>query len=218
MPFRKKQVSRKKRVYSKKKQMATKAYVSRALSKNIEHKFFDKTVTAATGGTLTTGMVFTDLSAITQATTDSARIGDRCKITSFWCRMLCDCSTTSAQNWRVCIIRWKDSSLKNPIAVSQVFQNTTAGGLGIMSPFNHDYRKFFTVVKDWYFSIEPISVGGNRFEKTLQFSKNFKNVAIQYEAASTDGQGKFYLAVGVDANPAVAASYNFYSRLMYTDA
>lgn len=143
------------------------------MQKHIELKHKD---TSPSGFPSVAGSL-TLLNDIAQGLTEATRIGDEIYATSIQYRGILTAGTstlvtTSSNSTRI-IVFWDQQANGSAPTVTDLL-DTSAGGNGIISPYNDDYQKRFKVIYDRTFSINPNQVVAGTGQQNYQIPLRFK--------------------------------------------
>lgn len=175
-----------------------------------EEKFHD--VLRAFTGLSYAGFI-EDLTAISQGTADSNRIGD--KLTPKRMEIRLNVPDALAGTFRFIIFRWKATSVPIPGDILKPAHVNTQ--YAPLAPYFHDQRSQFNILYD----SGVLSQGSVNASKTFTFNKSMKmaNKDVKYTAAGTAGSGKIYLLSINDGDPLISSppQLSYIVRLTYTD-
>lgn len=202
--------SRRKRFMRKGKRYGVKSMVrkvvNKALSKNMEHKYFDYQF--ASPSVDDQGITYY-ISDVPQGDTDTTRDGDKLMPTSLDLNLAVYAGDTT-NVVRFMIVRWHSNV--STLAAGNVFQYLNSA-YAPHTPLHHDGRSQFEVLLDKTIVLNTVSRPIVKIVKRLILAKK----TIKYSAGSTTGSDKILaLAVSDSAatsHPAIAG----YSRLNFTD-
>jgi hypothetical protein len=184
-----------------------------------EFKFFDAKEYAQSATTTPTQLA---ISAVPQGSTDSTRDGDQINLQSLWIKFETYLQGTGGTNdftdqVRLMIYRYHPMSTGAAPVPATVLQDLSVAQSATMTPNSWDNRKDYTVLLD-----ETFNLSGNG-PSDIGFSRVFKwktpGIPAHFSAGSTTLQtnGLFALIMS-DSLVATHPQFNFYSRLVYSDA
>lgn len=206
-----------KRPYKKnvKKQMATKSFVKRVISDNVEHKYQALTQTNA----LTSYDVpsFDLLNNIPTGTSDTTRIGDTVKFESIKLKGHVQSNTTVDTIGRCMVVQWTANS--TPV-LNDILQSATVNASIVDALPNHDNASRYKILFDKRFVIAATNATGGE-QQTHLFAKNIyaKSVGkktIQYIGGSaTSALNRFYMITLSNASNASGIGPTFSWKLLF---
>lgn len=202
----------------------TKKLVQTELAKRLEIKFLH---TQVSNSSITNAGVLDLLSAITQGSTSSTRIGDHLNYKSLIVRGvygIIDSAYNTWHNIRFIIFLWHENSVPT---VSQIIESPTAGR-ACSSPFNLEnkrakrFRILFDSGPQWVSSGQVSATsGGNqtRIEGILPLQVfPLQNMGVQFDTGSVNHNNRLYFLSISDTASASQFKSNFEVVLKYTDA
>jgi hypothetical protein len=184
-----------------------------------EFKFFDAKEYAQSATTTPTQLA---ISAVPQGSTDSTRDGDQINLQSLWIKFECYLQGTGGTNdftdqIRLMVYRYHPMSTGAAPVPATVLQDLSVAQSATMTPTTWDNRKDFTVLIDETFNLS----GNGPSDIGRVFKLNWKTPGIpaHFSAGSTTLQtnGLFAMIMS-DSLVATHPQFNFYSRLVYSDA
>lgn len=181
--------------------------VNQIISKDVEKKYLPYVNSNA----VTTTPQIQTLSEVPQSagnSTDVTRIGDTIRIRSLQFNYTIAIGDTT--NFvRLIFFQWKPTT--TPVASNILLDTVTSPWL---SPYNHDYRQSFIVIKDAFHKLDVnIPVVYNR----LMFTQ-FMLRKIQYVAATVTGSNKLYVLLVSDSGAAAHPVASWSGKFNFTDA
>jgi hypothetical protein len=199
--------------------LATLADVRRIVDIAQEPKFFDSKEYAQSATTTPTQLA---ISAVPQGDTDSTRDGDQINLKSLWVKFETYLQGTGGTNdftdqVRLMIYRYHPMSSGAAPVPATVLQDLSVAQSATMTPNTWDNRKDYTVILD-----ETFNLSGNG-PSDIGFSKKFDwgtpGIPAHFSAGSTTLQtnGLFAMIMS-DSLVATHPQFNFYSRVVYSDA
>lgn len=189
------------------KRVATKSYVKKYIARQQEHKYWDVTNSAAIDFS---GVIY-DLSLIPQGDTDISRDGDKLMPTSLYLNMKVEAGDPT-NVMRVIVFRWKINSAAYAPTVADILA-VTGSAYAPMSPYLHDIKSQFTVVKDLTFHVSSYNVFA-WYKRTIRLAKR----TIKYAGGTTSASDKLYMLVVSDSGTITHPSFTSYTRLNFTDS
>jgi hypothetical protein len=184
-----------------------------------EFKFFDSKEYAQSATTTPTQLA---ISAVPQGSTDSTRDGDQINLQSLWIKFETYLQGTGGTNdftdqVRLMIYRYHPMSGAAYPVPATVLQDLSVAQSATMSPNTWDNRKDYTVILD-----ETFNLSGNG-PSDIGFSRTFKwktpGIPAHFSAGSTTLQSNgIFAMIMSDSLVATHPQFNFYSRLVYSDA
>lgn len=185
-----------------------KKQVVRIVRSQQETKFRDASIATS----VSYNGVILPLSDIPVGTGDTERIGDKIKPVSIQLRGNVVASDNTNM-FRMVVFRWKPSFNADtpiPSEILQVVGSTSATN----SPYNHDRRSQFTVVKDVVMNLDLIGFP----QKLIKFSKKLTG-SIKYNSGSTtDAMNGLYVLFISDSAAIPHPGFDTYFRISYKDA
>lgn len=194
------------------KKSSIKAQVQKILKQNLEQKYFDISVTAQA---VDYSGVINDISAVTQGSGDSNRVGD--KIMPHYLSIKGSVVVGDATNAvRVFLIRYKENTnTGGPPTMSILLGGPATSTNSPFSQYYWDGRESFDVLKSELFVLDTTN-SIQKFEWFVPLDK--ANKAIEYVSAGTNGRNRFYLCQISDSGAAPNPTTAYVSRLVYYDA
>lgn len=181
----------------------------KALNNNAETKFW--LFNDWSGGvSSTTTIGIGDMSLIPQETssaTDSVRVGDEVRVSSIQFRYYLTCADTT-NVIRLILFQWHQDDTP---AGSDILGSTSQP---LTSPYRKDTKGHYTILWD---KTHHLTLGNNSVVGGKGFiSRGFKR-KIRYDAATTTGQGKFFLLNVSDSSAATHPYYYWTFQINYKD-
>lgn len=179
-------------------------------TKSVENKYFDQSLSS---GVTAVGLLY-NISDITRGTDVTQRVGNQVTLKSIEFRLSFSLNsnvTKAAVRFLVVL----DKQGYNAPVVSDILEpgliNTTYTDI---APYHWDYRKRFDVKKD---EVVSLTKGGPQEYTTRHFVMPL-NLQSQHIGASTTFKNQLYLLViGSELNIANISSFQYHSRLIFTD-
>jgi hypothetical protein len=184
-----------------------------------EFKFFDSKEYTQSATTTPTQLA---ISAVPQGDTDSTRDGDQINLQSLWLKFNCYLQGTGGTNdftdiVRLVVYRYHPMSSGTVPVPATVLQDLSVAQSAVMTPFTWDNRKDYTVLLDHTFDLS----GNGPSQVTKLFHVKWKTPGLpaHFSAGSTTLQtnGLFAMVMS-DSLVATHPQWNFYSRVVYSDA
>lgn len=212
MPF-KKTYRRKnyRKTYRKKNNtLATKKYVKKQISKDIETKYFD--IQRPSDDIDYSGRI-DRLTGVSQGTTDSTRIGDKLTMRSL--RISYEATVADSTNMvRFIIVQWfPNSTLLAP--TSSYVLSTIGSALAPQSPYIHDYKNQFNVLYD---KVHILSTDYPRIVRKFWLKMKWAKKVINFSAGTSEGSNHLYMIRISDSSAVTHPTSNILTRLNYDDA
>lgn len=145
---------------------------------------------------------------------DSTRDGDQIQIRSIefnWSMQLPGIAPDTSNIVRVIIFQWFPSSVP---AVGSILLDTTTPQSTVISPYNHDNRLQFKILMDVK---STLSVQGQSVRVNRKYIKSGMRRKVQFLAGSLTGENKIYALSVSDSALVGHPTYNFYSKVNYSD-
>lgn len=185
------------------------------ITKRIETHYID--TAQATITCSSAGVISSQLSTITQGTTDSSRIGDRVTIKSIKVKGNL-IAADATQVVRVILFQWlQDTASCTPIP-SDILQNQNQP-YSPLSSYTKDSAGYEWVpLWDRTFCMNAGTGTSVNFSVKLSGKKLSKGKAvntIQFNAAGTTGTGHYYFCFYSDSGAAFDPTFTYYSRIRY---
>lgn len=208
-----------------------KKIVENVLKKNTEYKQHSDGYSLAVVYGATAGASISHLTNITQAITDTGRIGDEITLKSIQIRGVIYNNTGAASNpynfIRVIVFQYK--SADNIPTVDEYLQNSVVSGntRSAFSARNQDYMGIYISLFDKVYKVEGGAANAANYGPTgnisqyIQFNVPLKYCTkkIQYEAATTLATNGIYLIViGSSASVTNNPTQAFQWTVLYTDS
>jgi len=193
--------------------------VRQILTAGKEMKFFDSKEYQQAATSTPTQLA---LSAVPQGDTDSQRDGDQINLRSLWIKFETYLQGTGGTNdftdqVRLMVYRWHPMSTGSAPVPASVLQDLSVAQSATMTPWTWDNRKDYTVVLDKTFNLSgngPSDIG-----YTVKFNWKEPGIASHFSSGSTTLQTNgLFAMIASDSLVATHPTFNFYSRLEYTDS
>jgi len=201
MPFYKKRATRQKSIVKT---------VKNVLNRALESKHTDRSVVYSTYGD--TGSVY-NLTAIAGGSGEDQRVGEKVTVQSVRVTGTCIPNSAGNANQFMRMIIFRDNMPDGNIPTCTQLLESTGNARIVVSNYNLDYHKRYTVLKDCFVNM---ALG----QKGVRVScSSFKKTPVWYTGAlaTDEGKGQIYLALMSDANVQLP-QLQFTSRVMYKDA
>lgn len=240
MPYKRRTYRRKKyNKRSKKKSVATKAYVDRKISTQIETKCFSGGFGIDTG--VNTNGVIHDLTRIIPGVNQGERVGNdillKKLVFSAYVTLGSSSflSTDEYQNVRMFLFRWReDSSVSTPTLNDLLDIASASVAYGVQMPYNYNTRQKYDILWDKTVQVSPepeyngstlerVAAGPNvnKIVKKTLYGKKLGAKHIKYNdnaVVSSHGYNKLYLCAFSDSSVAPNPSVTWVSQLFFEDA
>lgn len=217
MPARRRYRRKYRRSARRKGRLATKKFVVKQIRKDIETKFYDRTVTVlgTPDAVPSTGTPYV-LTTPAQGTTDQNRVGDKVRVRGLHVKGQFAIGDVN-QSIRLIIMQYKQATNLHAAAVTELLQSAYVGTTAApYAPFAHDYKHIYTPLYDRTWYMDSVAQPVVNFE--LRVPMKYVKREIAYQAASTDAINHIYLVAISDSTAVVHPTINFISRFFYDDA
>jgi hypothetical protein len=184
-----------------------------------EFKFFDAKEYQQAASSTPTQLA---ISAVPQGSTDSTRDGDQINLQSLWIKFETYLQGTGGTNdftdqVRLMVYRYHPMSTAAAPVPATVLQDLSVAQSATMTPTTWDNRKDYTVLIDETFNLSgngPSDIG-----RVFKLVWKTPGIPAHFSAGSTTLQtnGLFAMIMS-DSLVATHPAFNFYSRLVYSDA
>lgn len=180
------------------------------IHKEVELKYFDQTI----ANNPTTSGNIANISDITRGQDVTQRIGNEVYLHRIEFR----CSASLNPNITKAAVRYiilVDRMGYNAPAISDVLESGLLGTVYTdISPYVWDYRKRFTVLKD---EVLSLTKGGPNEYLTRHFTLKLGFKSFNIGAATTFKNQLYILIVGAETNVLNLSTFQYSSRLIFTD-
>lgn len=190
-----------------------KAMIKAELKKNIETKYSNQNHSLVSVDN--TGVIY-DLTPIPQGTQDIQRIGDEITVKSLQVRL--NAIAGDVTNFlRMVIFQWIPNDA-NPPTVANIL-NGQGGTVALVSAYyqNDTLGNNYIVLYDKVFTM---SQTGNTaaISRNLYCPMKYAKKRVQFNAATTEGQNKFYVILVSDSAAASHVGIDLVTRMTFSDA
>lgn len=157
-----------------------------------------------------------DITPVNQGTGDTQRIGDEIKVNAIQIRFQAIAGDTT-NYLRIIVFQWIPNDAAVP-AIGNIL-NSQGGSVPYITAFynNDTLGNNYIVLCDKVYSL---SQNGSNYaiQRNMYCPMKYAKKKVQFDAATTQGQQKFYVLAVSDSTASPHLSFAFISRMTYTDS
>lgn len=178
--------------------------------KRVEHKYFDQITSAS----VTTAGNIINISDITRGVEVTQRVGNQVLLKYIDLRLAYYLNTNTDQSM-VRVILLIDTMGVNAPVVSDVLDSGLVGsGYTNIAPYNWDLRKRFIIKKDLTLNLCKNS---ETFSRVLSMRVPLNVTSYNIGASTTYKNQVYILFIGTESNTLNLSTFQYHSRLVFTD-